>query len=301
MDEILFTPPTTFMGAPFSVDPKGSRAAILGLPFDHGVHATRIGARLGPSAIREQSALVRPIDATSDIDVLAALDLVDCGDAPVTPGRVELSFAAMERSVAAILEAGAVPVAMGGDGMISLPHMRALARVHPGLTVVHIDAHTDAYPLEGFNTATTFTRAAEEGLVDTAHSYHIGARGNVMVPGVYAHAETLGYRLVTMAELRRRGIPNVAAELAERLAGRPVFLCFDMDFFDPSVAPGVCTPSWGGATTAEGFELIEALGGLELVGFDANTVSPPHDPGGMTALLAAEVMFRFLLMLARSR
>jgi agmatinase len=288
------------MGAPFTADPRNSRAAILGMPFDHGTHPTRIGARLGPSAIREQSALVRPIDAMSDIDVLRTLNMVDCGDAPVTPGRVEDSFAAMERATAAILDAGAVPVTMGGDGMVSLPQLRAVARKHPDLAVVHIDAHTDAYPLEGFNTATTFFRAAEEGLVDTTRSYHIGARGHVMVPGVYAHARDLGYHLITLAELRQRGIAAVLAEIGERLAGRPVYLCFDMDFFDPSVAPGVCTPSWGGATTAEGFELIAALAGLNFVAFDTNTVSPPHDTGGMTALLAAEVMFRFLLTLAQA-
>jgi len=177
--------------------------------------------------------------------------------------------------------------------------MRALHRHHPDLVVLHFDAHTDAYPPSGqdhHNTATTFTRAAEEGLIDPENSLHIGARGPTYIPGVFEHTRALGYELISGVELMATGIEATLAHIHERLAGRPVFLCWDMDFFDPSCAPGVCTPTWGGITSREGLAILQGLAGLEFVGFDVNTVSPPHDTGGMTAFLAGTVMLEFLYL-----
>ncbi len=288
----------TFMNAPFRPWPVDSKAAVLGCPWDYGQHAVRIGSRLGPGAIREQSLLLRPNDPESGLDLPRELNLADAGDAAVTPSQVEQSFAAIEAAMTAILEAGAVPVAMGGDGMISLPQMRALAKAHGTFAAIHIDAHTDAYPMQGYNPATTFIRAAGEGLLDTETSFHIGMRGTTVVPKVYETGRELGYNLVTLRELRHRGTDEVVAQVRATVGDRPVYLCFDMDFFDPSVAPGVCTPEWNGATTREGFDLIDALTGFKWIGFDCNTVSPPHDVGGMTALLAATVMLRFLAKVA---
>ncbi len=288
----------TFMDVPYDPAAAGAKAAILGCPFDWGQHQTRIGARLGPSQIREMSALLRANDPEHNIDVLATLGLVDCGDAAVTPSQVEESFAAIERAMAPILAAGAVPVSMGGDGMVSLPQMRAYAKHHGPFAVIHIDAHTDAYPMQGFNPATTFIRAAGEGLVDAQTSFHIGMRGPTVVPKVYDTGRELGFTIVTMKGLRTRGAEAVAQEVRERIGDRPTYFCWDMDFFDPSVAPGVCTPEWGGATTAEGFELLDALEGFNWIGFDCNTVSPPHDPSGGTAHLAGVVMLKFMTKLA---
>jgi len=307
VDSAAFANPPSFMGVPFSRDLTASRAAIIGVPFDCGTHPVRIGARLGPSAIRQQSALVRryepPLD---DFDPVAALGLVDCGDAAVTPGEVLASYEQIEAVIGSIVEAGAIPIALGGDGAISLPHMRALHRRHEGLVVLHIDAHTDTYPSYGsgvrdrYNTATTFTRAVEEGLIDAMASYHVGARGPVFADGVFEFTRQQGYRLISGEDLFDRGFADVVAELHRGLVQRPVYLCFDMDFFDPSCAPGVCTPTWGGASAREGLGLIRSLAGLRFVGFEVNTVSPPHDVGGMTAFLAAEVVRQFLLLACKS-
>jgi arginase family enzyme len=104
------------------------------------------------------------------------------------------------------------------------------------------------------------------------------------------------YGVIPGVELRQRGIEDVLREVHDRLAGRPVHLCFDMDFFDPSCAPGVCTPTWGGVSAHEGLSMIAALTGLRFVSFDLNTVSPPHDVGGMTAYLAGCCMHQFLVL-----
>ncbi len=301
--ETLFDAPGTFMGVPFSRDPRGSKAAILGIPFDCGTHPTRIGARQGPAAIREQSGLVRPFQPPhADFNPLEALKLVDCGDVDVIPSMIEPSFERIEAAVARLAQTGVVPVTMGGDGSVTLPQLRALHRKYPDLVVLHIDAHTDTYPGDGnavqdrYNTATTFTRAAEEGVVDAAGSIHVGPRGTVSLGGVFEHTRDQGYALIDGAELTRRGFDHVGAELRERFTGKPVYLCFDMDFFDPSCAPGVCTPTWGGATAREGLDFLRSLGGLDYVAFDVNTVSPPHDVGGMTAFLAGTVMIQCLAL-----
>lgn len=308
MTDLPFAPLPSFMGVPFSRDPTNSRAAIVGVPFDCGTHPVRIGSRLGPAAIREQSSLVRRFEPPhADFDPIARLGLVDCGDAAVTPGAIVESHGVIEAAISHIVQAGAAPVALGGDGAISLPHLRALHRAYPDLAMLHIDAHTDTYPSHGtgerdrYNTATTFTRAVEESVLDPSCSYHVGPRGPVYMQGVFDFTRQKGYRLITGEDLFSRGFAPVLNELHEGLAGRPVFLCFDMDFFDPSCAPGVCTPTWGGASAREGLALIKGLAGLNFVGFEVNTVSPPHDVGGMTAFLAATVVHQFLLLACQAK
>lgn len=295
--EKLFRATAPFMGVPQTTDLSGAKAAIVGMPFDCGVNPVRIGSRLGPASIREQSALLRPYcPPGNDYDAMAALGLVDCGDADVIPSQIEESFAAMEGAVRHVVDAGAIPVTMGGDGAVTLPQLRALRDAYPDLALLHIDAHTDAYPLPGYNNATTFTRATEEGVLDLAHSIHVGPRGPTDPSGVFEFTRQVGYELIDGSELAERGIAEITGYLRSRLENRPIYLCFDMDFFDPSVAPGVCTPVWGGATAREGLALLSGLSGLNFVAFDVNTVSPPHDTAGMTAFLAGRVMLECLYL-----
>jgi agmatinase len=288
----------TFMGVAASRDLKASRAAVLGIPFDCGFHPTRIGARLGPASIREHSGLVRRYEPPRhDFDPVARLGLVDYGDVKVRSGYVAEAFENIEAAVVEIVAAGAIPITMGGDGAVTLPQLRALHRRYRDLVVLHIDAHTDPYPDDGeskFTNATSFARAAEEGVVDARNSIHLGARGAVTMAGIFEYTRNWGYELIPGVELDRLGIPAVLAHLRERLRGRPVYLCFDMDVFDPSVAPGVCTPAWGGPSAKEGLTLLDGLAELDFVAFDVNTLSPPHDSAGMTAFLAGTVMHKCL-------
>src|SRR3954462_2876513 len=225
------------MGLPHGRDLAGVRAAVVGLPFDCGLHPVRIGARLGPSAIREQSVLVRAYEPPyQDFDDGAELRAVDCGDVRLQPRAILESQRAIEEAVEATVASGAAPICLGGDGAVSLPQMRALHLHHPDLAVLHIDAHTDTFPGEGaerarYNTATTFTRAAEEGIVQVASSFHLGPRGATFLPRAWSYAEALGYRVIPDHLARARGMADVVAEILAELAGRPVFLCFDMDYF----------------------------------------------------------------------
>lgn len=306
---LLFREVGSFLGVPQRTEIGDARAAIVGLPFDCGQHPRRVGARLGPAAIRMMSTDMvrhfRPEDSAA-IDPVQVLGLIDCGDAAVVHGDIEASVAQMAQALDHVVRGGAVPIGFGGDGLVSVPMMQALAAHHPGLTVIHFDSHTDAYPDPergnevALNPATTFAYAAARGLVDTAHSAHVGLRGLSYVPGVFDHAEALGYRLLPMTVIEREGVEAVASRLRETVGNRPVFLCFDMDVFDPATAPGVFTPAWGGLTAREGLSLLRSLAGLNFVGFDINTVTPGFDMQGQTAWLAATIAMEFChLALAR--
>lgn len=301
MEQTMAAP--TFMHSPYAAEPTGAKVAVVGIPFDCGTHPTRIGARLGPAAIRAQSPLVRPyLSGGPDENPLTELGVVDCGDLAVTPGRDDLSFPIIEKSISSVVSEGAMPLTFGGDGAVTLPQLRALGKHYPDLAVLHIDAHTDTFDVSGHTTATTFTRAAEEGVIDVAASTHLGARGTLFMPGNFAYTRSLGYELIDFDSFRETGIQKILAHLHEKLRDRPIYLCFDMDFFDPSCAPGVCMPTWGGATASEGLSLLRGLGGLNFVAFDINTVSPPHDPNGQTAFLAGTVAYECLwLAMAKAK
>lgn len=301
----LYRRPLSFMSAPSTADASGAGAAILGCPFDCGVHPFRIGARQGPAAIREQSGLVRRYHPErADLDVIEDLGVIDAGDVDLVPSRIEDAFAAIEEAAFRLADRGAAPVGFGGDGSISLPLIRAAARVHPGLAVLHIDSHTDAYPIDPehpFDASTQFSHAALEQRVLPGLSWHVGLRGTTMRSGVHEHTKSLGYNAMTMAEFLRHGTSKVVADWKEALGDRPVYLSWDMDVFDPSCAPGVCTPVWGGLSAREGLDLLQALDGLNIVAADVNTVSPPQDVNGMTAFLAAAVTFEILLLIRSGR
>ncbi len=302
MSDSLFKGPQTFMGVPRATEFAEGQAAIVGIPFDCGTDPYRIGSRQGPAAIRRQSVLLRPFQPLGgDLNPLETLNLVDAGDIDVVPSAIEEAFVSIEQAMRRVTESGATPVALGGDGSITLPPRRAVAARYPGLAVLHIDAHTDSFPggngIRGkYNTGTTFQRAAEEGLLDVAATTHLGLRGFSRQAGSIDLARDLGYGVLTFEDLAEQGQDAIVAGIRERIGDRPVYLCFDMDFFDPSCAPGVCAPTPGGASAAEGLRLLRAFAGLNFVAFDINTVSPPHDLAGMTALLAGHVVLECLVL-----
>jgi len=302
--EALCAKPMTFMGVPYSHDLSQAKAAILGLPFDCGIHPFRVGARQGPRSIREQSRLIRAYNPEiADYNPMKRLGLVDCGDVNVTPGVINSAFVNIEAAMTEIVERGVIPITMGGDGSISHPQLRAVGRRYPNLAVIHLDSHTDTnppVPESMHNAGTQFHYAATEKLVDTAATFHIGMRGTTTQPNGFPRTRALGYsHIITLNEMLERGIPDVLHQLQQALRGRPVYLCLDMDVFDPSCAPGVCAPSWGGMNAREGIMFLRGLSGLNIVAADVNTVSPPHDIQGMTAFLAAALIYEIQVLLCK--
>lgn len=297
--------PGTFAGLPRLASGDAPAAAILGVPFDLGRNGYRIGSRQGPDAIRRTAQPDRRFLFHSDRDFLAELGVVDCGNVGLVPSETEEAYEAIEAAATAIHAAGTLPVSMGGDGAVTLPQLRAAYRKYGELAVVHCDAHTDAWDVPGtgrYTTTNTFLRAHEEGLADPTATFHIGPRGMLSsMGGTLSNVSKLGQQIIPMDEFADQGPAAVAAHVKSVLGDRPVYICWDMDFFDPSAAPGVAVPEWGGATPREGLSLLRDFGALNAIAFDINTVSPPHDVQNMTAHLAGRVIMEFLELTAARR
>src|SRR5262249_12736692 len=168
----------TFMRLPHVTDPGAVDAAAVGIPFDTAT-SFRPGARFRTEAIRSASVLLRPYHPALEIDVLEALSVVDYGDLPVAPGDTEGTYRRIQDGLAPLVEAGVFPVVLGGDHSVTLPELRALARRHGPMALVHLDSHTDTcgdyFDMNYFH-GTTFKRAAEEGLTEPSASVQAGTR-----------------------------------------------------------------------------------------------------------------------------
>ena len=295
----LFRPPLTFLHLPYSQDFASAEIAILGLPFDCGIDPTRFGARLGPNAIRLASALTSQLLDDADPSPLTR-NVIDAGDVNLSLQNIHQAFEQIEAAMHQVLAGNCRPITLGGDGAVSLPQMRAIVKHHTDVAVLHFDAHTDAWPLKNndhFDNTTQFTHGAHEGLIDVVNSIHVGTRGPVNADGAINYARSLGYEVIPFTTMREWGEDRLVAHLHQRLAGRAVYLCFDMDFFDPSVAPGVATPTPGGANAADGIALLRKLEGLKIIAADINTTTPVHDPAGVTASLAATLTSECLALI----
>jgi len=291
----------TFMRLPHRTDLAGVHAATVGIAFDTAT-SYRSGARFGPEAIRSASVLLRPYHPVLELDVLDAIAVVDYGDLPVAPGDTEGTYRRIEAGLAPLVDAGVFPLVLGGDHAITLAELRALARRHGPLALVHLDSHTDTwdeYFDQRYFHGTTFKRAVEEGLLEPAASVQAGMRGSLFSAGDLADARALGFTVIPSEELRALGPDGYARAVRERVGERSVFLSFDIDFLDPAFAPGTGTPEVAGFSTAEAVALLRALRGIRLVGADVVEVAPPYDgPGQPTALAAANVAFDLLALRA---
>jgi len=291
----------TFMRAPHVTDLAGVDAVVYGIPFDTAT-SYRTGPRFGPEAIRSASALIRPYNPGLDVNVVESLSIVDYGDVPVSPGDTERTYAQIEEALAPIVAAGVFPAAMGGDHSITLAELRAIAKRHGPLALVQLDSHGDTWEQyfgQPYFHGTTFKRAAEEGLLDTAASVQAGMRGSLYGAEDLQAARDLGFTVLTTDELRELGPAGYGELVLGTVGARPVFVSFDIDFLDPAFAPGTGTPEVGGFSTAEALAFLRALRGIRLAGCDVVEVSPPYDgPGMQTALAGANVLYDLLSLRA---
>ena len=304
MSDELFRDPLTFLELPRSTDFEGADVAIVGLPFDCGRDTTRFGARLGPNAVRHASILTRVLLKDAQPFPLDQIQVIDAGNVNLPADDILGAFTQIEAAMTEVLSHGCIPLTVGGDGAVSLPQMRALQKANGLVAVVHFDAHTDTWPLPddgGHNNANQFTFAGNEGLIDRSAAMHIGTRGPVNATANIAFAESMGYRVIPFEQYREMGPAAVLADVRETVGDKPLFVCFDLDFFDPAFAPGVATPTPGGATPEEGLQLMRGLAGLDIVGIDINTMAPLHDAGNATAILGASPVAESLGVLGSNR
>ena len=290
----------TFMRLPHIRTTEEVDFAIVGVPWDGGA-SFRTSQRSGPDAIRKASTLLRPYNYELDVRLFDHCSGIDYGDLSVVPGYIEDSYDRIEQELFPVVDAGIIPIALGGDHSITLPELRAMGKKYGPLALVHFDSHTDTYD-EYFgrphNHGTPFSRAAEEDLLDGNHSIQVGMRGSVYSKDDYDQARSYGFDLITMAEVREIGIPGVIERIQKRVGDARAFVTFDIDAVDPAFAPGTGTPEVGGFTSGEAMLLAGGLKGLNIVGFDMVEVLPEYDPGEITALLAANIVYQFISIIA---
>ena len=220
------------------------------------------------------------------------------------PGFTERSYERIEGAVTPIVEAGIVPLLIGGDHACTLPHLRATRSLAP-VAVIDFDSHTDAWDCyfgEKYNHGTWMRRAIEEGLVDVAHSIEVGLRGSIYEAADWTGLRTeLGLEYITTEEVFDLGPEAVAGRILERVGDRPTFLTFDIDVVDPAHAPGTGTPEPGGPSARDMLAIVRRMTGVEFVGFDVVEVIPAYDPAGQTATLAANLAYEMVSLVALER
>jgi agmatinase len=297
----------SYGGAPYMQDPAllaGFDVAIVGAPTDDLV-SDRPGTRFGPRAIRSANCPPGP-HLEAKIDAFAELRIVDYGDAPVLPADPARTHAAIEDTVGEVLDAGLVPIVLGGDHSIAEPDMRACARRHGPVGLVHFDTHTDT-GTEVFGVevshGTPMFRLVRDGHVDPKRYVQIGLRGYWPGEQEFGWQAQQGITAFFMHHVRDSGIDAIVDQTVEIVGAGPVFVSVDVDVLDPAFAPGTGTPEPGGMTSVELLKAVRALAErLELVGADVVEVIPTGvGSADITALVADRIVREILTGIALRR
>ena len=288
--------------------------ALVGVPHSTGNGTTERDQHLGPRAVRNVSAVARRAHMGFQINPWDSARIVDVGDVPFPRAndnehcisQITDFFAEVDRS-------GARPVSVGGDHSITGGIIQAIGcgEITGGepVSLLHLDAHTDVFTkvdhfLGAHKSAAHWgAYLADQGKVDPKSSMQIGLRGHPRTLDWLQPSYDYGYNVVTMKEFRKRGIEDVVSQIREIMLGKPVYITFDLDCLDPTVAPAVSNLEAG----EKGFDIDEAVGllhavrGMNIVGGDVVCMMPTKDsPNQITALTASAIMFEMISMIAEN-
>ncbi|MBU3261329.1 agmatinase [Roseovarius sp. PS-C2] len=282
----------SFLRRRYSKDLTGVDLAVTGVPFDQAV-TNRPGARLGPRAVREASALqvFDPPYGWDGFSPLEEFDIVDFGDLAFDYANVPAFPAALTEHIRGILKAGAGSIALGGDHYISFPILRAYAEKFGPLSLLQFDAHSDTWAdddMDRVDHGTMFYKAVKEGLIDPERSVQVGIRT--------VNDDNLGVPTIDAREVHECGPVETARKIKEILGDSQVYVTFDIDCLDPAFAPGTGTPVWGGLSSGQVAIILRDLAGINMVGGDVVEVSPPYDTSGATAVAGAHVAMELICL-----
>ena len=287
-------------------DLAGADVAVVGAPIDE-LATDYPGTRFGPRAIRLASDSFAGAHLDAGVNPFEALRVIDYGDAPVMPVDPIASHAAIERTVGEVVDAGAIPLVLGGDHSIAEPDIRACAKRHGPLGLIHFDAHTDTgRHLWGVavNHGTPMYRLIEQGHVVADRYVQIGLRGSWPGEEEFAWQRERGIRDFRMGEVLERGIADVLNDGIDAVGPGPVFASIDIDVLDPAFAPGTGTPEPGGMTSTDLLWATRELARrLELVGADLVEVIPTASGSrpDITALIGSRIATELLTGIALRR
>lgn len=295
----------TFLSAPYvpvdanEPDFGDLQVAITGVPMDLGV-TNRNGSRFGPRAMRTIER-IGPYNHVLGCAPVQDLRVADIGDVPFRSRyRLEMSHEDIEKRFNQIVDAGVIPLAVGGDHSITHPIMKAVGKKQP-VGMIHIDAHCDtsgSFDGTKFHHGGPFRNAVLDGVLDPSRTIQIGIRGSSEYLWEFSYES--GMTVIHAEEVTGMGIPAIIEKAKKIVGDGPTYLSFDIDSLDPSFAPGTGTPEIGGLTTREVLELIRGLKGINLVGGDVVEVAPQYDATTNTAHAGAQVLFEILSLMVFS-
>ena len=289
----------TFMRLPHITRPEELDVALVGVPFDGGT-SYRPGPRFGPRNIRVQSAMIRAYNPVLKINPFERLRIADFGDLPVNPLSIEETYRLIQGGLKPLLAAGVIPICVGGDHSILLATLRAVHARHGPVALVQLDSHSDTWDQywgSKYSHGTPVRRAIEEGLLRESCILQIGLRGQLYGEDDLEFAREHKIQMVTTEELLEKGLSPLR-RLLKRFGGQPTYLSLDIDVVDPAFAPGTGTPQVGGLSSAQMLGVVRGLQGLKFIACDLVEVSPPYDSADITSLLAANLLFEMLCLLA---
>jgi guanidinopropionase len=273
---------------------------LIGAPWDGGT-TNRAGARHGPRQLRDASTMIRAENGITGVRPFERAACADLGDVAPNPGDLADSLARMEAFYRGVRSAGILPLTGGGDHLCTLPILRALGRDRP-LGLIQFDSHTDLndvyFGTGRYTHGTPFRRAVEEGLVDPARYVIIGIRGTAYGREDWDFAAANGIRIIPIQEFHARGADDVMVEARAIVGSGATYVTYDIDFVDPTFAPGTGTPEVGGPSSWQALQVAQGLAGVNIAGADLVEVSPPFDASGGTAFLGVSLMFEMLCVMA---
>ncbi|WP_171205514.1 agmatinase [Ruegeria sp. HKCCA0235A] len=275
---------------------------LVGIPWDGGT-TNRPGARHGPRQLRDYSTMIRAMNPVTGVAPFAMVNCADLGDVAPNPVDIEDTLDRVTRFYTDLQARNITPLTAGGDHLTTLPVLRAVAASGP-VGLIQFDSHTDLFDTyfggHKFTHGTPFRRAVEEGLVDPKRFVQVGIRGTAYNTEDIEWGEAQGIRIIRIEELFDRGMDDVMNEVRDIVGMQPTYCTYDIDFVDPTYAPGTGTPEIGGPNSFQAQQVIRRMSGLNLVGADLVEVSPPFDPQGGTAWLGISLMFELLCVLAQA-
>ena len=292
----------TFFRLPIIKDLKDLDYCICGVPWDGGT-TNRPGARHGPREVRNASSLIRlyhPVSLKSPYD---KFNIADVGDCPVNPADLQDSLTKIKEFYENIVATKTIPLSIGGDHLISLPILRALAKDAP-IGLFQFDSHSDTWDSYfggyKYTHGTPFRRAIEEKLIDPEKYVMLGIRGSLYDPNDMKWAKEQGVTIITIDEYYDMGFEKSMQLVKNVLGNTPTYLTFDIDGIDPTFAPGTGTPEAGGFNVREAQLIIRELKHIDLIGADVVEISPPFDVNNMTSLVGATIAFEILCTMTRT-
>lgn len=291
-----FSGPSTMMRLPAQESAKGLDACFVGIGLDIGT-SHRPGTRFGPRQIRQESSMIRPYNMKMQLSPFDHLQVADIGDVPINTFNLEKSVQIIEAFYDDINQHNAVPFTLGGDHTLVLPIIRAMAKKHGPVGIIHVDAHADINEHmfgERIAHGTPFRRMVEENLVNPEKVIQIGLRATGYELDDFDWSRQQGFRVVQAEDIWYQSLAPLMQEVQEQMQDHPVYISFDIDSFDPAYAPGTGTAEPGGLTSHQGLEIVRGTHGLNIIGADLVEVSPPYDTSGNTAVLGANILYEML-------